>query len=347
MRNAIKAFVLFLVLPFSLVASHATLSSTDVRKVMNQFFEYHVDQKKMSPLLIERTLKIYIEDFDSHHTYLLESEVKTYLHPDKKMLRTIVSDYQSDHFSLYFNLNSVLQKSIARSRQWRQEWSQNPQKLVAEAKAVTKRNSSPDKSFAKSESDLRQKHHDHFVKFIAFQLEQQPRSLSPGKEGALIALCEKQFSSMENPYLGFGDAGETLSAKAQEHQVYLKVLKAMAHSLDAHTAYYSPEEAMAMKVQLEKGMCGLGVVLHEGIEGVMIADILKGGPVEKEGSLHKGDTIVEIDGEPIKAYSFAKVLEVLRGGAGSKTVLGVLSGEEQTFHSVQLTRAMITIEDKR
>ncbi|NGX54340.1 MAG: Tail-specific protease, partial [Chlamydiae bacterium] len=347
MRNAIKAFVLFLILPFSLAASHATLTSTDVRKVMNQFFEYHVDQKEMTSLLIERTLKIYIEDFDSHQTYLLDSEIKTYLHPDKKTLQSVLSDYQRDHFSIYFNLNSVIQTSIARSRQWRQEWSQDPLKLVAEAKAVTERSSSSDKSFAKSESDLRQKHHDHFVRFIAFQLEQQPRTLDPGKEGALVALCEKQFSTIENPYLGLGDQGELLKAEAQEHQVYLRMLKAMAHSLDAHTAYYSPEEAMAMKVQLEKGMCGLGVVLHEGLEGVVIADILKGGPVEKEGSLTKGDIIVEIDGKLIKSYSFAKVLDVLRGGVGSKTVLGVLSGEEQTFHSVQLTRAMITIEDKR
>ncbi len=126
---------------------------------------------------------------------------------------------------------------------------------------------------------------------------------------------------VENAYLGLDDQERPLSQEKLEHKMVLRTLKAMSQSLDAHTTYYSPEEALALKVQLEKGMCGIGVVLREGIEGITIQDMIKGGPAEKCGKLKVGDTIVEVDGIPVQEYSFQHVLEIMRWNEGSKTGL--------------------------
>ena len=58
----------------------------------------------------------------------------------------------------------------------------------------------------------------------------------------------------------------------------MHILKAMAKSLDAHTSFFSPEEAFEMRASLQKQFEGVGVVLREGVDGVMIADLVKGAP---------------------------------------------------------------------
>ena len=49
-----------------------------------------------------------------------------------------------------------------------------------------------------------------------------------------------------------------------------------------------------MRAQLEKGMCGIGVVLKEDIDGVVVKEILPGGPADKTGSLRVGDIIYRV-----------------------------------------------------
>src|SRR5262249_23258413 len=84
------------------------------------------------------------------------------------------------------------------------------------------------------------------------------------------------------------------------------------------------------------------------------------------GMIQKGDTIVEVDGNQIEGISFHRVLEVMKGKEGSKTILGIMrppsssqaghqadhqAGQvdraQPEFKRVELTRAKITLEDKR
>ncbi len=340
--------IFFLTILTPLQAQPSLLGPGDVRKVMAQLFEYHIDKKEISPLILTRSLKIYLNNFDPNHAYLLSEEATSYLQPSDRLLKTMLSDYQRDQFTAYFSLNATIQKSIMRARSWRKEWEENPKKLVQDAKEVTLQTLS-DRPFSNQANELKQRHYQQLLHLIAFQYKQLAPGAIDGKEERLVSLCEKQLCLLENAYLGADDQGKTLSTKECEHLVILRTLKSLAHSLDAHTAYYSPDEAFAMKVQLEKGMCGIGVVLHEGIEGVVIADVIKGGPAEKTGSLKVGDTIVEVDGASVRDYSFHKVLDVLRGGEGTKTTLGVMRNrnKEHEFLRVELVRTKMTLDDKR
>lgn len=339
-----QLFLLFL-LPFTLLADATLLSSKDVRKVMNNFFDYHVDNKQISTVIIERSLKIYIDQFDASHAYLLEQESRPYLKPEPQTLQQALNEYKRDQFTTFFSMNAQIQKGIERARGWRQEWEAEPVSLVEEAKEIVKNLGKISKEPSQNLSDLQQKHRHLLLILIAMQIQQNEQSLD-GKEVKVITLCEKQLCTMENPYLGLDDEGNPQPAQKLHHHVILQTIKSLARSLDAHTAYFSPEEALAMKVQLEKGMCGIGVVLHEGIDGVEIVDVLKDGPADKAGTLKKGDRIVEIDGKSVRDSSFAKVLDLLRGPEGSTADLGVTSGNESPRH-VKLTRTMISIAEKR
>lgn len=353
-RIKVRSFLVFLLLFTFLFApcdaKTSYLASGDVRGVMNQLFEYHIDKKEMNSVILERSLKIYLKQFDPTFTYLLQEEAFPYLHPTDQVLRKGLSDYEKDRFTLYFGLNQQIQDSIVRARSWRQNWEQNPKKLVEEARKVKIEHIKEESEKpVTSLTELKARHYKRFIEFLSLHLKEFKTENFSGKEGKIVALCEKQLTTMENEYLGKNDHNHSMSPSEQEHYVILRTLKALAQSLDAHTAYYSPDEAYAMKVQLEKGMCGIGVVLREGIDGVIIQEMIAGGPAEKSGKINKGDVIVEVDGKSVEGISFHNVLEMMKGKEGTKTILGVFhsGGFRPDFVRVELTRAKITLGDKR
>jgi len=341
-------FLFLFLLCSSLFSQETLLKPQDVQSVMDQFFELHIDQKEMSPQVLERSLKIYLTQFDPSRAYLLQEEAFPYVHPNDKLLQAMQTEYQHNRFTTFFTLNKTVQNSIQRAREWRAGWVQNPQKLVADAQKINT-NSSPEKTYARTQKELKNRHYDRFIRFMSFQMEELGYPSYEGKEKKLVALCDKQVSLIENEYLGVDDHNNPLTTEMQEHQVILRTLKALAHSLDAHTAYFSPDEAYAMKVQLEKGMCGIGVVLREGIDGITIQEIIKGGPAEKSGKIKEGDTIVAVDGEGVQNVSFHKVLDLMRGKEGTRTSLGLMrqTQSDPQFLTVDLTRRKITLDDKR
>lgn len=351
-RSLLTFFLLFyLNLPILFADSTppSELASSDVKKIMEQLFELHIEEKEMNPQLAARAIKIFINNFDSTHSYLLDDEVSPYLKPNAQLINSVMADYNQDRFTIFFTLNAMMRNSIMRVRQFRDAWKQFPEKLVSEAKEL-KSNDKKKEKYPKTQQELQDWHRKQFLKLIAAQMKHLGRKTYEGVEGKLVRLCDKQLCQMENQYLGINEKGELITDQQQEHQVVMRILKAMAQSLDAHTAFYSPEEAYALKVHLEKGMCGIGVVLHEGIDGVTISEILEGGPAEKSENLRVGDTIVEVDGENVQNFSFQHVLEIMRGEEGTKTILGIVrpaEGEKSEFLHVELIRSKIAIGGKR
>jgi len=313
---------------------------------MYQLLDYHIDHKELNEEVIRRSLKIYVTQFDPGYSYVLESEVQAYVHPQPELLTTILSEYQEDQYSHYFELNDIICQSIERARKWRAQWATQPEKLIAEAQNYRSKKADHENLLTR-EQDLKERHKEHFLGYLKFLMDDLGHESYAGLENKIIALAEKQLAVFENNYLGINDTGKIASALEQQHHVLLRTLKAFAHSLDAHTAYFSPEEAYAMKVQLEKGMCGVGVVLREGIDGIVIHEMIKGGPAQLSGQITAGDRITEVDGQNVKGASFRHVLDIMRGKEGSKMTLGLTSPSSKASVRVTLTRAKIALDDDR
>ncbi len=105
-----------------------------------------------------------------------------------------------------------------------------------------------------------------------------------------------------------------------------------------------------MRTSLEKQFEGIGVVLREGIEGVEVADLIKGSPAQKCGHVQIGDFLIEIDGKSVASASYEEVLEELKGEGQKKVSLGLKrfdkEGHEQIVR-VELQREKILMEEER
>jgi carboxyl-terminal processing protease len=344
----LKAFLICIHLFFlpHLVGKEAYLGSKDVKPMMEKFFEIHIEKKEMDKDLMQRAWGVYLKNFDTTFAYLLEEEVQPYLNPKAEALTNALAQYHKDRFTSFFTLNQTIEGGIQRARHWRASWEKDPVSIVKAAQEISKKVTS-DKDFPRLMGELQTRHYHRLLRLIAYMMEELPQKNFEGAEHKLVKLCERQICSMENAYLRENEKGEPLTEKEWEHHVITRTLKSLAYSLDAHTAFFSPDEAYAMRVQLEKGMCGIGVVLREGLDGVTVHDLIKGGPAEQSQSLLVGDTIVEVDGEPVQDASFQHVLEVMRGKEGTAIQLGVLRSGTENKQTVTLVRAKIALDDKR
>lgn len=290
----------------------------------------------MTNELMKRSLFLYAKQFDSEFCYLSSEEMKEYFDPSEDQLTIWVKQYEERDYSPFFLLNKKIVTAIERARNWRKEWINERNQVLSDAKKI-EHPKIGNHEFVKTTGEVKARHYQLYVNLVAAQIKRIEEKRRVGKEKKLLQLCDKQLSFLESGYY------------EGEDNIRIKLVKAMAPSLDAHTAYYSPDEAISLRTQLEKGMCGIGVILQEGINGIEIREIVSGGPAEKSGNLQIGDTILQIDSTPLHDISFQRVLEIMRGNEGSVIELEIIRGEEEKpeVKLVKLKREQITLNQQR
>jgi carboxyl-terminal processing protease len=346
----IRRILNFFILPLGfLILSSLTgafqLKRADVRMTMEEMFAYHVEYKEFSPLLARRALKIYIEQFDPDKVYLLASEVKPFIEPEQTRLSSVVQKYYRDELSEFDAINQVVQRSITRARGYRQEIEK--ELLSSSKEEVPLVLVEPYLDYSSNEKELKSRIRDQLLRILAIE-----KRLNTGSNwGAeqrkkAFALWERRFTRIENTYFNSHE-GKTLLSFPNEHFLCLHTLKALAKSLDAHSSYFSPEEAFEMRTSLEKQFEGIGVILREGIDGVVIHDMVKGGPAERSGKIAAGDVLVEVDGRSVEGAPYEEVLNRLQGKGKIQLGLRHYQSDKQNFYRVDLKREKIVMQDER
>lgn len=331
--------VLFILLMFSmgsLAAAPRALKRTDVRSSMKEIFHYHVECKEFSPLIVKRSFKIYMEQFDPQRAYLLQEEVTPYLELSGQEIAGTIQRYHKDDFSDYEALNRNLVAAIKRARQLREEVAKE---LILAGPPTEGIASHTYLYYAKNEEDLRARIRTLLCRFL--EEDKQfggPAHPDAARREKVFALAERRFRRQETAYI---------SREKREHYQATLILKAFAKSLDAHTAYFSPEEAYEMRTSLEKQFEGIGVVLKETPDGVVIAGMVRGGPAEKSGQIRAGDLLAEIDGKGLSKSSYEEVLLLLQGRGDKQIHLGLQRTGEESLVRVELLREKIVMEDER
>jgi carboxyl-terminal processing protease len=135
-----------------------------------------------------------------------------------------------------------------------------------------------------------------------------------------------------------------------EHLMAVRMIKCFAKGLDTHSSFFSPEEAYEMRLSLEKQFDGVGVVLAEGIDGVMIAELIEGSPAAQSEKIHVNDYLVAIDGQSTQNKTFEEVLDMLKRKDRGELILGfkrVVNNGQEMFFRVPLAKRPIVMNEQR
>jgi carboxyl-terminal processing protease len=87
-------------------------------------------------------------------------------------------------------------------------------------------------------------------------------------------------------------------------------------SLDAYSAYLTPDQLSEVYSQIEGNFVGLGIELRAEDGALLIVRVIPGSPAEHSG-IRKNDRIVAVDGQSTRELSTDQAANLLQGEAGS------------------------------
>ena len=122
-----------------------------------------------------------------------------------------------------------------------------------------------------------------------------------------------------------------VATEPDEETVLQRYLSAAASAYDPHSDYMSPTRKEDFDMDMNLSLCGVGAVLSfEPDDGTLkIAEVMPGGPMDKDGRIKKGDRIVGVGqgSKPIEDITWKpmkKTIHKIRGEKGTKVVLEIL-----------------------
>jgi carboxyl-terminal processing protease len=119
-------------------------------------------------------------------------------------------------------------------------------------------------------------------------------------------------------------------------------LRGMLQSLDPHSQFMEPEDFKGMQEDTNSRFDGLGVVLAERDEKLIIVSLIEDTPSFKSGLL-PGDVIMKIDGVPTDKAPLARVVERLKGAPGQKVALTIYRPSAKEYKDFELTREVVRL----
>ncbi len=119
-----------------------------------------------------------------------------------------------------------------------------------------------------------------------------------------------------------------------------RAIKGMVQTLDSHSAFLSPEQFAAMRVEAQPTFGGIGVeLLFTGQKQVVLSEVHAGGPAARAGLL-EGDRVLKVAGQSVKKMSLTEVAQAIKGEPGTEVKLAVQRAEQSL--QVEMTRAQIS-----
>jgi len=121
-------------------------------------------------------------------------------------------------------------------------------------------------------------------------------------------------------------------------------IDAMLESLDPYTNYITETEIEDYKFITTGEYGGIGALIHQNGEYVVISEPYEGSPAQKS-DLRAGDMILEINGQSAKGKTYADVSAILKGQSGTTITLKIQRPGENAPIEKTINREIIKIDN--
>ena len=146
---------------------------------------------------------------------------------------------------------------------------------------------------------------------------------------------------------------QMILTESDEESVLQRYLIAVMMAYDPHSAYMSPLRKEDFDMEMNLALFGVGAVLSQSMDdgALEIKEIMKGGPLAREGSIKVGHKIVGVgqgDGpvEDITWKPMRKTIKKIRGPKDTRVVLEMTDKNGGSRRRVALIRDEIKLEDQ-
>ncbi len=146
----------------------------------------------------------------------------------------------------------------------------------------------------------------------------------------------------------------TVFAEPDEEAVMQHYMSAVCRAYDPHTDYLSPTTKEDFDMEMNLTLCGVGAVLSMDDGALKIAEVMPGGPMDRDGRIKKGDKIVGVaqgtnEVEDIMWRPMKKSIKKIRGQKGTRVTLEIVPRSDPSGtvrKRYELVRDEIKLEDQ-
>lgn len=170
--------------------------------------------------------------------------------------------------------------------------------------------------------------------FVCLTATAQPTPTDNDKAFEISKNLEIFADVYKNLHLNYVDDLET-------GKLMKTAIDAMLGSLDPYTNYIPESDIEDVKLQIYGQYGGIGSVVSQRGDYVIIAEPYEGLPAVKAG-LKAGDKILEINGETAKGKTVSDVSGILRGQAGTSLTMKI--ERQGKTHDIKITREEIKLK---
>jgi carboxyl-terminal processing protease len=322
-----KLLVLFLLLtiPWIVESKLPEINPQQTEDKIHEIMQLHATHKTLSPIIIKRILQDYMEELDPAKSYFIETDIAKWLEPSDPLTEKVINDINRANFQVFDEIQDVMRSAIDRRHRI---------EATIELKTLPKKvNASEFKNlqWVKNEQELR----DRIARIKALQIETASK-LSPDlQERSLQRIAKRQAKNEEEI--------KNTNPAYQEKFMLANVLKAVASALDAHTNYFTPDEAAQFLINVQQRLFGIGAQLRDDINGFTVVKIVEGSPAARSKQLKLKDRIIAVDREPVVGMDILDAVELIRGEENTPVVLTVIREEEGENHQKKEHKLDITI----
>lgn len=338
LNSALQVLAFWLqVIATPLIAKEATatftLTPAKVIENMQNVFAQHCLYREMTPELVKRQLKGFIELLDPSKSYFLKVEISPWLEAPSETYEKICHQIKAADFSSFESIYNIMEQAVQRR-------SDIISKLPKPEDEKVDRSKLHELDWPADKLELEQR------LMLFKQLQQEILAdIDPQKREIAKKRFEKTRMEIEEPFLDKRPARRT-------HECLKEFLRAFAHSLDAHTVYFTPEEAREFNSAIHRKITGIGVLLREELDGYRILRIIEGTPAALSQKLQVHDRIVAIDSQPTVGLELSKGVHLIQGPLGSRVTLTIQRPGQDgktTTHTfeLELKRENVVLEENR
>ncbi|MDX1699007.1 MAG: S41 family peptidase [Melioribacteraceae bacterium] len=121
----------------------------------------------------------------------------------------------------------------------------------------------------------------------------------------------------------------------------ISTIEGIEKLLDQYSGYYTKEEFSSFVDSINHELVGVGVIIQEHVNGILIVNVINGGSAESNGIM-PGDILLKVDEISLVGADIETAISLLTGGEGTSIHLEVLK-PDGAIQVIKLNREKISV----
>lgn len=347
-KNSILLLLALLLAFASCSFTTKTFNDPDKDKLLIQLITYVLEQGHFDPKTIDDEFSVnvfdsYLTQLDPYKRYFYESDIKEF-----SKYQNEIDNQIKDYDLSFFNLtHSRLLERIEETKAMYQEVLSQPFNYDLEE---TFSSDYEKLDYVKNKKQMRERWRQQLKFSTIANYDDLLMLQEKGDDSEEIkSISELEAESRETTLKQLDELYEFIDDRERKDWFSVYV-NAIVEEFDPHTFYFAPEDKDRFDVAMSGNFEGIGARLQKRLDGIVVNEIISGGPAWRQNELEVGDQILKVrqENEPeavnVVGMKLDDAIKFIKGPKGTKVTLS-LKKVDGTMADVTITRDVVELEE--